>query len=173
VDIFKNTRLNINEGIVVNEYCETNMEDVYAAGDVVEFPDMLFRKRKVVEHWEHAFEQGQHVAKVMSGKREPYIFLPFFFSDVFDYSYEYFGDNEEANDARNRGDLESGDFSTWWFKDDRLIAAFIMSSRPEEERKLAREWISSKADVDKEKIQDEDKNLEDLLLNTGLNENEF
>jgi NADPH-dependent 2,4-dienoyl-CoA reductase/sulfur reductase-like enzyme len=173
VEIFKNTRLNINKGIVVNEFCETNIEDVYAAGDVVEFPDMLFNKRKVVEHWEHAFEQGQHAAKVMTGKREPYIFFPFFFSDVFEYSYEYFGDNESANDARNRGDLDSGNFSTWWFKDDRLVAAFIMSSRPEEEGKLAREWISSKADIDKEKIEDTKLDLEYLVINTGLHENEF
>jgi NADPH-dependent 2,4-dienoyl-CoA reductase/sulfur reductase-like enzyme len=67
------------QGIVVNEFCETNIEDVYAAGDVVEFPDLLFNKRKVVEHWEHAFEQGQHAAKVMTGKREPYLFLPLLF----------------------------------------------------------------------------------------------
>jgi NADPH-dependent 2,4-dienoyl-CoA reductase/sulfur reductase-like enzyme len=173
VDIFENTRLNINKGIVVNEYCETNIEDVFAAGDVVEFPDMIFGKRKVVEHWEHAFEQGQHAAKVMTGKREPYVFLPFFFSDVFEYSYEYFGDNEEVNDARNRGDLESGDFSTWWFKDDRIVAAFIMSTRPEQEGKLAREWIRSKTDIDKEKIQGEGYNMKDLVLNTGLHENEF
>jgi NADPH-dependent 2,4-dienoyl-CoA reductase/sulfur reductase-like enzyme len=173
VDIFENTRLNINKGIVVNEYCETNLEDVYAAGDVVEFPDLLFDKRKVVEHWEHAFEQGQHAAKVMTGKREPYIFFPFFFSDVFDYSYEYFGENESANDARNRGNLEKGDFSTWWFKDDRLVAAFIMGSRPEEEGKQARKWISSKADIDKDKIENTGLELTDMVINTGLHENEY
>lgn len=173
VDIFKDELLNINKGIIVNEYCETNIKDVYAAGDVVEFPDMLFNKIKIVEHWEHAYKQGQHAAKVMTGKREPYIFLPFFFSDLFDYSYEYFGDNESANDVRNRGDMESGDFSTWWFNDERLIAAFIMSSRPEEEGKSAHEWISSKTNIDKEKIQDEEINMKDMVLNPGLHKNEF
>ncbi|MFO7575353.1 MAG: FAD-dependent oxidoreductase [Bacteroidales bacterium] len=173
IDIFKNTNLKINKGIMVNEYCETNLEDVYAAGDVVEFPDMIFGKRKVVEHWEHAFEQGQHAAKVMTGKREPYIFFPFFFSDIFEYSYEYFGDNESANYVRNRGNMEKGDFSTWWFNNDRLVAAFIMSSRPEEEGKLAREWISSKTNIDKDNIEDNDKNMKDLILNTGLHKNEF
>jgi 3-phenylpropionate/trans-cinnamate dioxygenase ferredoxin reductase component len=172
IDIFKNTQLNINKGILVNEYCETNIEDVYAAGDVVEFPDMVFGKSRVVEHWEHAFEQGQHVAKVMTGKRDPYIFLPFFFSDIFEYSYEYFGDNESADEIRNRGDVAKGDFSTWWFEGTRLVAAFVMSSRPEAERKLAREWISRKTDIDKEKIGDNNIKMDDLVLNTGLHDNE-
>jgi NADPH-dependent 2,4-dienoyl-CoA reductase/sulfur reductase-like enzyme len=166
VDIFEGTPLYSIEGIAVNEYCETNIKDVYAAGDVVEFPDLIFDKRKVVEHWEHAFEQGKHAAKVMTGNREPYVFLPFFFSDVFDYSYEYFGDNENANDVRYRGNLKSGDFSTWWLNNNRLVAAFIMSTRPEEEGKLAREWISSKTNIDKEKIQDENMRMKDLVLNT-------
>lgn len=173
VKLFEDTRLNINNGIVVNEYCETNIPDVYAAGDVVEFPDLVFDKLRHVEHWEHAFEQGKHVAKVMTGKREPYIFLPFFFSDVFDYSYEYFGDNESADVARNRGDLEKGDFSTWWFDGQRLVAAFVMSTRPEEEGKRAREWIKNKMNIDKDNIHDEDVELKDLVLNTEQYRNEL
>jgi hypothetical protein len=41
-----------------------------------------------------------------------------------------------------------------------------MSTRPEEEGKLAREWISSKTNIDKEKIQDENMRMKDLVLNT-------
>lgn len=173
VEIFKNTQLVVNKGIVVNEFCETNLQDVYAAGDVVEFPDMLFGKKRVAEHWEHAFEQGQHAAKVMTGTREPYIFFPFFFSDVFEYAYEYFGDNASADQVRSRGDVKTGNFSIWWFEGDRLIAAFVMSTRPEEEAKSARAWISSKTNIDKENIQDEDFEMKDLVLNTGRHENEF
>lgn len=164
VEIFKDSQLEINNGIVVNEFCETNIPDVYAAGDVVEFPDMIFDKKRHVEHWEHAFEQGKHAAKVMTGKDEPYSFLPFFFSDVFDVSYEYFGDNESATDIINRGNPESGDFSTWWFKNNHLVAAFIMSSRPDEEGEMAREWIRKKTNVDKDKIKDTEKDLKDIEL---------
>jgi 3-phenylpropionate/trans-cinnamate dioxygenase ferredoxin reductase component len=165
VNIFKDSNLKINTGILVNEFCETNLPDVYAAGDVVEFPDMIFDKIRHVEHWEHAFEQGKHAAKVMTGKHEPYIFLPFFFSDVFDVSYEYFGDNETATDIVNRGDLEKGDFSTWWFNENRPVAAFITSSRPKEEGEKAREWIRNKTNIDKDKIRDTDKDLKETELN--------
>lgn len=170
--IFENSRLNINDGIVVNEYCETNLPDVYAAGDIAEFPDMIFDKTRVVEHWEHAFEQGQHAAKVMSGNREPYDFIPFFFSDVFDYSYEYFGDNETADTAVNRGDIENGDFSTWWFDGNRVVAAFVMSSRPEVEGKTARRWIKNKTNADKNKISDTESELREAVLNTKQYSNE-
>jgi len=163
--IFSDSNLNIDKGIVVNEFCETNIPDVYAAGDVVEFPDKIFNKIRHVEHWENAFEQGKHAAKVMTGKIEPYIFLPFFFSDVFDVSYEYFGDNESATDIINRGNLEKGDFSTWWINDNRVVAAFIMSTRPKEEGEKAGEWIRNKTKINKNKISDENKPLKELELN--------
>lgn len=172
VKIFENTGLKIDKGIVVNEFCETNIKDVYAAGDVVYFPDLIFHKMQHSEHWEHAFEQGKHAAKVMTGKREPYTYLPFFFSDVFDYSYEYFGDNEKATIVRNRGNVSKGDFSTWWFDGKKLSAAFVMASRPEEEGKLAREWITNRTNIDLDKITDTGVKLKDLELNTELHRND-
>lgn len=163
VTLFKNTGLNLNDGIVVNEYCETNIPDVYAAGDVARFPDHIFDKMRRVEHWENAFEQGKHAAKVMSGNREPYEFLPYFFSDVFDLSYEFFGDTEDTDAFFNRGNLKDGNFSTWWFKNDVLHAAFIMSSRPDEEREKAREWIKNKTIINAEEIEDENNKLNEII----------
>jgi NADPH-dependent 2,4-dienoyl-CoA reductase/sulfur reductase-like enzyme len=165
VKLFTDSHLAINHGIVVNEFCETNVPDVYGAGDVVEFPDRIFNKIRHVEHWENAFEQGKHAAKVMTGKYEPYIFLPFFFSDVFDLSYEYYGDSETATDIAYRGSLESGDFSVWWLNKARLVAAMIMSTRPKKESELAAKWIRNKSKVEKEKIYNTAEELKDLGLN--------
>ncbi|MCB2207258.1 MAG: FAD-dependent oxidoreductase [Bacteroidetes bacterium] len=165
LDIFKGTALKMDKGILVNEYCETNIDNVYAAGDVAEFPDQIFNKTRHVEHWENAFEQGKHAALVMSGKQEPYIFMPFFFSDIFNLSYEYFGDQSNADDSLVRGDISSGDFSYWWFKDNRVLAAFIMSTRPEEEGEKAREWISYKTNIDKEKLADKNVEMTKMELN--------
>jgi NADPH-dependent 2,4-dienoyl-CoA reductase/sulfur reductase-like enzyme len=164
VDLFKDSHLNINKGIVVNRFCQTNIQDVYAAGDVVEFPDMIFDRIRHFEHWENAHEQGTHAAKVMTGIFEPYIFMPYFFSDVLEYSYEYFGDNDLATDFRNRGNFDTGDFSTWWFKDEKLIAAFIMSSRPDEEREMARELIRNNVGVEKDKISDPEFDLKAITV---------
>jgi len=165
LEIFKGTALKMDQGIYVNEFCETNIENVYAAGDVAEFPDKIFDKMRHVEHWENAFEQGKNAAMVMSGKREPYIFVPFFFSDLFDISYEYYGDQGEADDFVLRGDVTSGDFSHWWFKGNRLLAAFIMSTRPDDEGKKARQWINFKTMIDKEKLADENVEMHKMELN--------
>jgi NADPH-dependent 2,4-dienoyl-CoA reductase/sulfur reductase-like enzyme len=164
ISLFEGSSIKIGNGIRINEYCETGVDGVYAAGDVVEFPDFIFNKKRHVEHWENAFEMGKHAALVMTGKREPYIFLPYFFSDFFDYSYEYFGDQSSADFSATRGNIESGDFSHWWFQEKRLVAAFVMSKRPEEEGKKAREWIKTRTPINRDEIGNETKSLDSLEL---------
>ena len=167
INAVKKTNIALNDGILVNAYLETNIPDVYAAGDVARFPDKTFDQLRRVEHWENAFKQGKHAAKVLSGQKEPYEFLPFFFSDIFDLSYEYYGDNKEADTVFNRGDVKAGDFSTWWFRNDVPVAAFIMSSRPEVEGEKAREWISNQSILEAEKIENEDIELHDMIIKEG------
>jgi hypothetical protein len=68
------------------------------------------------------------------------VHVPYFFSDVFDLSYEFWGDVERHDKVIYRGDPRTTSFSAWWLKEQRLQAAFVMN-RPEEERELAPEWI--------------------------------
>ena len=87
--------------------------------------------------------QGRHAASVMLGEIQPFEHVPYFFSDVFDLSYEFWGDTQDAVEAVHRGSVEDGKFSTWWLDaDGRLVAAFVMN-RPDEERALAPRWIKS------------------------------
>src|SRR5207244_7248428 len=83
-------------GIVVNEFLETSAADVYAAGDVANYKDVLFEKKRRVEHWDNAVSQGQHVMRTLLGDRKPFVHVPYFFSDVFDLSYEFWGDTAAA-----------------------------------------------------------------------------
>ena len=58
-DLFEDTSLALErESIVVNEYLETNVEGVWAAGDVTCYPDLIFQKRRRLDHWNNAVEQG-------------------------------------------------------------------------------------------------------------------
>jgi NADPH-dependent 2,4-dienoyl-CoA reductase/sulfur reductase-like enzyme len=160
-DLFEDGALQIEKGkgIVVNEFLETNLPDVYAAGDVVNYWDVIFNKQRHVEHWNNAVEGGKHVAKVMLGKREAYRQLPYFFSDEFDLSWEFWGDVDEFNRVVYRGEIESAKFSAWWLRDGVLVAAFVMD-RPDEERDLAPQWIEAHQKVDAEKLQDATQPLE-------------
>jgi NADPH-dependent 2,4-dienoyl-CoA reductase/sulfur reductase-like enzyme len=141
-DIFETAGLEVSNGVVVNEYLETSVPGIFAAGDIANYTDVLFRKRRRVEHWDNAVSQGQHCAKAMMGDRQPFKHVPYFFSDVFDLSYEYWGDTQGADRVVHRGDLNSSSFSVWWTKQDAVIAAFCMN-RPEE-RDLAPKWIEQR-----------------------------
>lgn len=135
--------IELKDGVVVNEYLETNRPDVLAAGDVASYYDTLFDKHRRAEHWDNAVSQGQHCARALLGERMPFIHVPYFFSDVFDLSYEFWGDPSGANEIVERGDMSSSSFSVWWLRQGRLAAAFLMN-RPEEERAAAPRSIQSK-----------------------------
>jgi NADPH-dependent 2,4-dienoyl-CoA reductase/sulfur reductase-like enzyme len=148
----------VENGIVVNEYLEAERAGIYAAGDVANYPDKIFGKRRRVEHWDNAVSQGQHWAQVVLGEKEPFIHVPYFFSDVFDLSYELWGDPEGANETVVRGDSNTSSFSVWWLKDNQVVAAFVMN-RPDEERQVAPEWIKSRQTVSRERLADKTKSV--------------
>jgi len=141
----------IDNGVLVNEYLETNQPGIYAAGDVANYQDTLFGKRRRVEHWDNAVSQGQHVGRLLMGDRAAFVHVPYFFSDVFDLSYEFWGDPEGADEVVERGDMTRSSFSVWWLRQRQLVAAFTMN-RPGEERDAAQRWIAAKQKVDAGKL---------------------
>lgn len=153
IEVLESSGLELNDGIVVNEYLQTSHPDVYAAGDVATYQDVLFKKRRRVEHWDNAVSQGQYCAKSLMGDKAPFRHVPYFFSDVFDLSYEYWGDASEADQVVHRGDLSTNSFSVWWVRQQHLVAAFTMN-RPEEERNVVPQWIESGQKVSPSKLAD-------------------
>jgi NADPH-dependent 2,4-dienoyl-CoA reductase/sulfur reductase-like enzyme len=146
IEPLANSGIEVRDGVVVNEYLETSQRDIYAAGDVASYYDVLFGKHRRAEHWDNAVSQGQHCARILSGERAPFVHVPYFFSDVFDLSYEFWGDSTGAEEIVERGDLSSSSFSVWWLRQGRLVAAFTMN-RPDEEREAAPRLIQSKEAV--------------------------
>jgi NADPH-dependent 2,4-dienoyl-CoA reductase/sulfur reductase-like enzyme len=140
VDLYRSAGLLAGDGVGVNEHLETKAPDVYAVGDIAVFPDPVDGHPRRVEHWDNAVQQGRAAARSMLGHRAHYDHVGYFFSDVFDLSWEFWGDTEGADRIVYRGNVESGAFSTWWLSRERLIGAFVLN-RPEEERELAPRWI--------------------------------
>jgi len=153
IEVVTNSGLDLGDGIIVNEYLQTSHPDVFAAGDVVNYQDVLFSKRRRVEHWDNAVSQGQYCARSLMGDRTPFRHVPYFFSDVFDLSYEYWGDSSGAEQVIHRGDVSSNSFSVWWLHQQRVVAAFTMN-RPDEERNVAPKWIESRQRVSTTRLSD-------------------
>jgi len=135
--------IELKDGVAVNEYLEASQAHILAAGDVANYYDVLFDKHRRAEHWDNAVSQGQHCARSLLGERTPFVHVPYFFSDVFDLSYEFWGDPSGAEEIVERGNMSSSSFSVWWLRQGRLAAAFLMN-RSEEERAAAPRLIQSK-----------------------------
>ncbi len=79
-------------GVAVDEFCRTSTPDIFAAGDVAEYPDLALGKAQRVEHWDHAIQHGKCAGVNMAGADQPYPGLPFFYSDLFDLGWEAVGE---------------------------------------------------------------------------------
>ena len=84
--------LDVENGIIVDEFLRTSHPDVYAAGDVASFFNPTLAKRMRVEHEDNANTMGKIAGRNMAGEPMPYHHLPFFYSDLFDLGYEAVGD---------------------------------------------------------------------------------
>jgi NADPH-dependent 2,4-dienoyl-CoA reductase/sulfur reductase-like enzyme len=158
-DILEGTGLRIDDGVVVDEYLETGTPDVFAAGDVANFMDVVAGRQRRLEHWDNAVSQGEHAGRVLSGRREPYKHLSYFFSDEFDLSWELWGDAKQGRQVVYRGRIPSGKFSAWWLDESGgVVCAFVMG-RPDEERDLAQQWIPRRTQVSPTVLADESKPL--------------
>jgi len=153
IEVVTNSGLDLGDGILVNEYLQTGNPAVFAAGDVANYQDVLFAKRRRVEHWDNAVSHGQYCARSLMGDRTPFKHVPYFFSDIFDLSYEFWGDSSGADQVVHRGDVSSSSFSVWWLRQERVLAAFTMN-RPDEERNVAPKWIESGQRVSAAKLTD-------------------
>jgi NADPH-dependent 2,4-dienoyl-CoA reductase/sulfur reductase-like enzyme len=85
--------LPVDNGIVVDEYGRVDgRDDVFAAGDVANFPIAVLGRNYRVEHEDHANSHGKAVGANMAGAATPYDHIPFFYSDLFDLGYEAVGE---------------------------------------------------------------------------------
>jgi NADPH-dependent 2,4-dienoyl-CoA reductase/sulfur reductase-like enzyme len=92
IDLAKGAGLNVNNGIVVDEYLQASHPDIYSAGDVAEFYNPALDKRIRVEHEDNANVMGRMAGRNMAGANETYDYLPYFYSDLFDLGYEAVGE---------------------------------------------------------------------------------
>lgn len=92
VGLAEKSGLKVDDGIVVDECLRASHPNVFAAGDVAEFYNPALNKRLRVEHEDNANTMGRAAGRNMAGRSEPYVHLPFFYSDLFDLGYEAVGE---------------------------------------------------------------------------------
>ncbi|MBN1583837.1 MAG: FAD-dependent oxidoreductase [Anaerolineae bacterium] len=135
-DLARDAGLEMGElgAVLVNEQLLTSDPDIYAAGDIAAWPDPTFGKRLHVEHWDVARQQGFRAGRNMAGESKPYRTLPYFFSDLFDLSFEAWGDLANWDQTILRGTLDSGSFAFYYLYQTKIVGVLAVN-RPDQERK--------------------------------------
>ncbi|HEY3119221.1 MAG TPA: FAD-dependent oxidoreductase [Vicinamibacteria bacterium] len=155
------TAVQIENGIVVDEYCRTSVEGIYAAGDVANHDHPVFGRRVRVEHWQNALKQGPAAARSMLGKGKPYDEVHWFWSDQYDANLQYAGFHTEWDELVFRGSLEDRKFVAFYLKDKRVLAAVAMNRGKDLRRSMP--LIKSQAQVDSARLRDADVDLSQVV----------
>ncbi|MGV9799458.1 NAD(P)/FAD-dependent oxidoreductase [Mycobacterium sp. NPDC003449] len=135
-------RIGESGGVRCDSQLRTSHPDVYAAGDVCEYHSVLHGRQLRVEHERHAAAQGITAARNMLGARADHREVPYFWTDIADWArLEYVGAARYWNTEIVTGSVESGVFTVWYLRDDRLVGA-LTSGRPAD-LDLARTIISA------------------------------
>jgi NADPH-dependent 2,4-dienoyl-CoA reductase/sulfur reductase-like enzyme len=145
---------------MVNEFLETPVLGVYAAGDAASWYDVNTHKHQHVEHEANARTTARHVARVMLGERQALDYVPMFWSEVYDISWEFWGETKSADQVVYRGELDSGKFSAWWLKGGAVVGAMVTEGQHETVGAAAQAMVKARKAVDATALADESTPLE-------------
>ena len=131
MDLAKDAGLEVDNGIVVNQYLQTSDSDIYAASDVARFYSPVFGRQMRLEHYDLAIKQGKLAGENMTGKSKQFEELPYFFSFMFDVRIEAYGDLSKYDNVITKGSpTGNGNFTKFYLEND-VVNAVMMVTRKE------------------------------------------
>ena len=147
-------------GVACSSRLETSVPGVYAAGDMAEYESVVHGGRRLrIEHWDVARTQGRTAALNMLGRDVPHEEIPYFFSDLADWSsMEYVGPG--AGEPVIRGSMDDGEFTAFYLDGGRVTGALTVGRSADlgHARRFIREGVSA----DPRGLSDEDTDLDSL-----------
>lgn len=154
--------LEVDNGIVVDEFTRTSDANIVAAGDCTNHPSAYAGRRVRLESVQNAMEQGRAAARTMLGKTEPYRMVPWFWSDQYDLKLQMVGLSAGFDQMVLRGDPESQrSFAVFYLREGRMLAADAVSRASE--FMMAKKWVAEAAVLDPAALADESIPLKSLL----------
>ncbi|HLL79190.1 MAG TPA: FAD-dependent oxidoreductase [Ktedonobacteraceae bacterium] len=150
--ILANTPIETRGGVVVDEYLETNVPGVFAAGDVAEFYDTTIAKHHTMGTWDNALAHGRIAGLNMAGGREAYLDVPTYTSPLFDVNIAVVGTAESNNPEltsiarREPGEKGNENYRKLFFREKKLVGVLMIGS-PKGRKKLV-EIVKSQQDID-------------------------
>jgi len=164
VDVLDGSGIHVDNGVLVDEYCQTNVSGIYAAGDVANHYHPLFKRRIRVEHWQNAIKQGTAAARNMLGRHVAYDEVHWFWSDQYDANLQYAGFHSAWEQLVVRGRLGSDGFLACYVNEGRIDAAVALNRAKDLRRVMP--LIKARRPVDLDQLRDESVDLRSLLASS-------
>jgi 3-phenylpropionate/trans-cinnamate dioxygenase ferredoxin reductase subunit len=155
------TGLRVDNGIVVDQFLETSVPGIYAAGDIANAWHPHYQQYIRVEHWANARNQGLTAGRNAAGNHDPYELLPHFFSDQYDVGLEYVGHSGTDDQVVVRGDAASREFVAFWHHGG-IVTAAMSVNVPGVEDDLMR-IVTARKKVDVERLTSPSHALSELV----------
>jgi 3-phenylpropionate/trans-cinnamate dioxygenase ferredoxin reductase subunit len=150
VELAEHAGLQVDDGVVVSEYLQSSHPDIYAAGDNTRFPYIALGKLMRVEHWDNAKEQGRAAGRNMAGQQEKYTYMPYFYSDLFEFGYEAVGEISSRLDTCADWQEENVTGIIYYLKDNRVRG--VMTCNVWEKLDEARDMIRRQEEMSPEAL---------------------
>jgi len=134
----RDTGIELNKGIVTDSKLRTNAPDVYAAGDVAVFYDLMVERHNQMGTWDNAEAHGKVAARNMAGADEDFFDVPTYTTTMFGSTLAVMGvtpDVQPDLESVRTYSLEEKFYRKLFFKDDHLVGA-IMIGPPKGRKKL-------------------------------------
>ena len=160
VELAERSGLAVSNGVLVDEYCRTDIQNVFAAGDVANHYHPLFRERMRVEHFDNASRQAAAAARNILGQEVAYDDPHWFWSDQYDVSLQYAGHAGRWDEIVVRGSVEDLEFCAFYIREGLVRAAFAVDRGADVV--AAKELIASRVPLPGTLLADEDVDLAEL-----------
>ena len=164
-DIFKNSDLKIDNGIITNEYSETSIPDVYAAGDVSNFYHPFYDMHVRLESFKHAQNHGINAGKNILGRRTAYTEIPWMWSDQFELNLQMTGLCNDYETTVQRGHSIKEGIIYFFLKNRRIVGAcgLGVGGKIGRDIRLAGKLSEKKIKVTKEILADKNQKLNKII----------
>ena len=120
--------LNCENGILVNDHCQTSDENIYAAGDCTSHPNPILGRRLRLESVPNAMDQARAATANMLGGDKVYATVPWFWSDQYELKLQMVGFSSDGDTQVVRGDKEANQFAVFYLKDGAVVAVDAVNS---------------------------------------------
>jgi len=151
-----------SNGVDVDEYCRTSLDDIYAIGDCAAHANPYAEKSVIrLESVQNANDMANTAARAIMGDKREYDAVPWFWSNQYDLRLQTVGISSGHDDAVLRGDPAARKFSVVYLREGRVIALDCVNNTRDYAQ--GRKLVEARAEIDRERLEDSEVALKDLI----------